>query len=401
MKLSIPRYAEKIIERLEGCGYEALIVGGCVRDALLGRIPGDFDITTSAPPDATLEIFSSDGFSAVPTGIAHGTVTVIYEKNAAEVTTYRIDGEYSDFRHPAAVKFTPSLEEDLKRRDFTVNAMAYSHKLGLVDLHGGIADLENRIIRAVGDPYKRFFEDALRIIRGIRFCSVLDFSMDGDTKAAAAALSANLSEISRERVSGELSKLLMGKASAKVLRDFLEIIGGVMGLSGNIAADFSLLTELSAELFVRLTALCHDLSAEEIRGRLRALRFDGETVNLSACLAENRGCKISDYTAAKQLCRKVGIRAARGVAMLRIAEGTEDLRVLEYFRDIEARGECVSLKNLAVNGRDLMELGIDGKALGEVLEHLLDSVIEKKVNNEFAELTAWAVKYKNHKDGQI
>ena len=385
MKIDIPEYAEKIIGRLEAHGHEGYIVGGCVRDSLIGRTPGDFDITTSATPDKLTEIFSADGFSAVPTGIAHGTVTVICDKTAVEVTTYRIDGEYSDFRRPDKVEFTPSLAEDLKRRDFTVNAMAYSEKSGIIDLHGGIADLEEGVIRAVGDPKKRFTEDALRILRAVRFCSVLDFKMDADTEAAARELSHLLAKISPERISAELSKMLMGRAAARVIDDYSGILAPILGLTCKPStATFEVLGELSVQLPVRLAALY--LDCDDVKSKLRGLRFDGKTAAKTVAIIENYGEKITDYISVKHLCRKIGIDTAKSVATLQFARGELPREALGYFDEIEARGECVSLGKLALNGNDLMALGYTGSEIGEALEYLLTEVIENRIKNEVSEL---------------
>ncbi len=396
MKITLPEYAEKTIGRLEAYGFEGYIVGGCVRDSLLGRTPDDFDITTSATPDKLMEIFSSDGFSAIPTGIAHGTVTVIYGGRPVEVTTYRIDGEYIDFRRPDKVEFTPSLAEDLKRRDFTVNAMAYSKKAGLIDLHGGKADLEEGLIRAVGDPKKRFTEDALRILRAIRFCSVLDFKMDAATEAAAFELSHLLAKISPERISAELSKLLMGKASARVIRDHFQIFAPILGFQEVPSPMvFASLTHLSASLPVRLAALY--LGTGKAKERLRGLRFDGKTVARTVTVIENYREKITDYTEAKHLCRKVGTEAARDIAILQAAGGELSPEALGYFDKIEARGECISPAGLALNGKDLMALGLSGAEIGEALEYLLTEVIENRVKNEAAALTDAVYDYKECK----
>ena len=209
MKIHVPPFAAAVIGKLGAGGYEAYAVGGCVRDTMLGRAPNDWDVTTSALPETTLSLFScADGFKAVPTGIAHGTVTVISGGEPVEVTTFRVDGKYSDHRRPDSVGFTGRLEEDLARRDFTINAMAYSPERGLIDPYGGLRDLGDRIIRCVGEPERRFDEDALRILRALRFASTLGFEIDDQTAEAAVRLRALILDISRERVSAELEKLV-------------------------------------------------------------------------------------------------------------------------------------------------------------------------------------------------
>lgn len=205
MILEIPKNAETILHILEKAGYEAYVVGGCVRDSILGRSPDDWDITTSAKPEQVKALFHR----TVDTGLQHGTVTVLMEKEGYEVTTYRVDGEYEDGRHPKEVTFTASLKEDLKRRDFTINAMAYNPSSGLVDLFGGLEDIERKIIRCVGNPLERFTEDALRIMRAVRFSAQLGFAIEEETRKALKVLAPNLKHVSAERIQVELVKLLM------------------------------------------------------------------------------------------------------------------------------------------------------------------------------------------------
>ena len=205
MKLNIPSGAEIILNTLEQHGYEAYVVGGCVRDSILGRCPDDWDITTSASPEQVKALFRR----TVDTGLQHGTVTVLIEKEGFEVTTYRVDGDYEDGRHPKEVRFTSNLKEDLKRRDFTINAMAYHPERGLVDLFGGVNDMEKKVIRCVGDPMERFQEDALRILRAVRFSAQLGFTIEASTKEAIGALAPNLKLVSAERIQVELVKLLV------------------------------------------------------------------------------------------------------------------------------------------------------------------------------------------------
>ena len=208
INIRIPESVERILKTLMEHGYEAYAVGGCVRDAVLGRTPNDWDITTSAKPEAVKRLFRK----TIDTGIAHGTVTVMLDHTGYEVTTYRIDGEYEDGRHPKNVEFTGNLVEDLKRRDFTINAMAYNHIHGLVDAFDGIGDIRCRRIRCVGNPSDRFNEDALRILRAIRFAAGLDFEIEDETRKAVAILAGNLRKISKERIQAELEKLLMKPA---------------------------------------------------------------------------------------------------------------------------------------------------------------------------------------------
>ena len=214
IEMRVPADAEQIIEKLNEHGFEAYVVGGCVRDSLLGKEPEDWDITTSAKPEEVKAIFSR----TIDTGIQHGTVTVMLNRQGYEVTTYRVDGEYEDGRHPKSVDFTTSLLEDLKRRDFTINAMAYNGREGLVDAFGGMEDLENRVIRCVGSAVNRFTEDALRILRAVRFSAQLDFRIEDETYEAISLIAPNLEKVSKERIATELTKLLLSGHPEKMKR---------------------------------------------------------------------------------------------------------------------------------------------------------------------------------------
>ncbi|MDO5418012.1 MAG: polynucleotide adenylyltransferase, partial [Lachnospiraceae bacterium] len=228
MRIEIPEAVEEIIGRLNRCGYEAFAVGGCVRDTLLGREPGDWDITTSASPYQVKEIFRR----TIDTGIQHGTVTIMKNHVGYEVTTYRIDGEYEDGRHPKSVQFTSSLKEDLRRRDFTINAMAYSHETGIVDEFGGMEDLAAKTIRCVGNPMDRFTEDALRILRAIRFSAQLDFAIEQKTRDAIAVIAPNIAKVSKERIQVELTKLLLSDHPEKMAEVY------EMGISPYVSKGF-------------------------------------------------------------------------------------------------------------------------------------------------------------------
>ena len=222
LEIFIPQFVRTALDRLNECGYEGYIVGGCVRDSLLGKKPHDYDVCTNCTPDKMLEVFAN--FRTIETGLKHGTLTVLIEGEPVEITCYRSDGEYIGHRKPAQVTFESSLEEDLKRRDFTVNAMAYSPKEGLIDLYGGQGDLEKGIIKCVGEPEKRFDEDALRILRGLRFSSCLGFEIEEKTSKAILEQRELLKSISAERIASELKKLLCGKGARKILLDYREVI---------------------------------------------------------------------------------------------------------------------------------------------------------------------------------
>ena len=277
MKLTIPSNAEKILHILEENGYEAYVVGGCVRDSILGRNPNDWDITTSASPQQVKELFQR----TVDTGLQHGTVTVLMDKEGYEVTTYRVDGDYEDGRHPKQVMFTSSLEEDLKRRDFTINAMAYHPERGLVDLFHGMEDMEHKIVRCVGDPMERFHEDALRILRAVRFSAQLGFTIEEKTKAGIQALAPNLKCVSAERIQTELVKLLVSPHpdylrvayETGITREFLPEFDACMETEQNTPHHCYTVGEhilhglllVRPDKVLRLTMLLHDIAKPVMR----------------------------------------------------------------------------------------------------------------------------------------
>lgn len=388
--IKIPEDVSKVIDALAQNGYEAYVVGGCVRDAMLGREPNDWDVTTSAKPEETVKIFSvREGFRAIPTGIAHGTVTVVCEGTPIEVTTYRIDGEYSDSRHPDSVEFTSDIAADLSRRDFTVNAMAYSPTLGLVDVHGGTRDLEAGVIRCVGEPKKRFSEDALRIMRALRFASQLGFTIDKDTGDAARELAPTLENIAKERITAELSKLILGKSAPSVLSVHADVIASVLPM-----LDADRLTQ-AAERISRLEAvdlplatatLLADLADSEISSFFARLRFDNKTTKATKDILSEKNAQISDKTTVKCLCRDVGTDTARSVLLFKFVLG-EDLReALAWLDEIIDGGECFCISQLDIDGRELIALGHEPKTLGHVLDTLLDAVICEQINNDKNEL---------------
>ena len=385
MMLNIPPYAAAVIEALEKNGHEAFAVGGCIRDTLLGRTPNDWDVTTSARPDEVRRLFSFlYGFSAIPTGIAHGTVTVLSEGKPVEVTTYRIDGEYTDHRRPDSVEFCKDLESDLSRRDFTVNAMAFSGSVGLVDPFGGADDLKGRIIRCVGDPKRRFSEDALRILRAVRFASVLGFDVESKTAEAALGMRGELSLVSRERVCSELSKLICGVKAAEVADKFFPIIEEI--LPNLRVIDRCLLTDslekLKGEhLPLMLSALLTECDADEARAMLRELRFDKKTCSRASLILENRGFVPDSKAAVKRLCRNIGTEAAEDVIRLGIARSEIAAFALCYLEEIRLLNECVSIPQLLVDGGDIRSLGADGRTVGQILDYILDKVIEGELEN--------------------
>lgn len=416
MRIQIPSHVEYIIGKLNQNGYEAFAVGGCVRDTLLGRTPGDWDITTSARPEQVKALFRR----TIDTGIQHGTVTVMLERTGYEVTTYRIDGEYEDGRHPRQVEFTPDLLEDLKRRDFTINAMAYSHETGIVDAFGGMEDLEKRVIRCVGEPMERFEEDALRILRAIRFSAQLDFSIEEKTREAITRIAPNLAKVSRERVQMELTKLLCSDHPEQI-RQVYET-----GISRYVSEEFSCLPWEKAEIspalpkekYVRWAAFLRcacpaeqdswqtDLSCEKAAGKnfceerekavraggriLRDLKLDNETIG--------RVKTLTSWCGEKLLPEAPSVRRAMSKMEPEVWDALVELNqygdeILCLTKEIRAAGDCLDLKHLAVNGRDLMSAGVrPGKDMGEILNRMLQEVLERPENNQKEILMSMFVK---------
>ena len=379
-KIKIPERVSYIIERLEEAGHEAYAVGGCVRDSMLGREPQDWDITTSALPEETKAIFSR----TIDTGIKHGTVTAMFGKEGYEITTYRVDGKYSDSRHPDSVAFTRSLEEDLKRRDFTINAMACNSD-GLVDMFGGASDLTDKLIRCVGVPEARFGEDALRILRAVRFSAQLGFDIDPATSAAAKKLAPTLSNISAERIHAELHKLLMSEHPDR-LKLLHELgIDSVILPELTPVADSGKLDELCDQLAAApavpavkwAVLLLFTGSALQIMHRLK---FDNQTIYTVKALLHFRDVPVTELTpeGMRRLMRDAGTELMEPLFDFIGATfpGQSLSGAVSLFKSILEAGDCTCIKDLAVNGRDLMETGIPaGKAVGNTLDHLLDKVL--------------------------
>lgn len=395
--ISLPQNVAAIINRLLQAGYEAFAVGGCIRDSILGRCPDDWDITTSASPLQVKQLFRR----TIDTGIQHGTVTVMMDKKGYEVTTYRIDGEYKDSRHPSSVVFTTNLREDLKRRDFTINAMAYNPASGLIDAFGGMHDLENGIIRCVGNPTERFTEDALRMLRAVRFSAQLGFAIEENTSASICALARNLSHISRERIQTELTKLLMSNNPCHIykvfdygLADFifpqLKPLLPVPESTKKMlsASPASSIVRWSAFLSVLTKAVtlpfpdhfCCNLS----RTILQELRFDNYTIYTVSRIVYALGCPLPlDEPSLRYFIYQTGEDIFPLLLSLKEAAGCGELsRIQDSYQTILSRGDCLSIRSLAINGKDLIASGIKpGKMLGEILSMLLIEVLAEPEKN--------------------
>lgn len=384
MKLQMPKGAADIIERLEENGFQAYAVGGCVRDSILGKFPQDWDITTSARPEQVKAVFPR----TIDTGIQHGTVTVMVEGTGYEVTTYRIDGEYVDGRHPRSVEFTPDLLEDLKRRDFTINAMAYSDREGLVDAFDGREDLKKGIVRCVGDPVCRFTEDALRILRAVRFSAQLGFSIEKDTRQAAQTLAANLSKVSRERVQVELTKLLLSDHPEKIRLVY------DMGLAPYITEGFcqarerclvnlDRLSKTAPEKHVRWAAFLRFEKPELAAGILRDLKMDNDTIDKVKTLIFAAKEKLRpEKPEIRRVMSRLSSKLYQDLLDIWEIYGREEERerlrqIRRLSEQIIEDGDCICLKNLAVSGKDLIEAGRKpGPELGKTLNYLFQLVLD-------------------------
>ena len=425
--LSLPEQVQNILLRLESAGYEAWCVGGAVRDALLGLTPGDWDVTTSAPPEVTLALFAPH---ALPTGLQHGTVTV-GGGHGVEVTTFRRDGNYLDNRHPDHVEFTGSLTEDLARRDFTVNAIAVNLRGELADPFGGRADLAARTLRAVGEAEKRFEEDALRILRGLRFASKLGFTIEPDTAEAIRRCAPLLRNIAPERIQVETTGILCGQYAAEVLLDYPDVLGVFMpeilpcvGFDQHSVYHCYDVWEHTARAVaaakplpvLRWALLLHDLGKpstftmdEEGRGHfyghwresvplgeaiLNRLRMDNHSKRTILTLVERHDTPLT--LSEKSVRRSLARYGEETLRLLLEVKRADNLAQAEPYRDRQTliaqfedllelalqSGECFSLKQLAVKGGDLTALGLRGPAVGEALNELLDLVMDEKLPND-------------------
>ena len=396
MTIRMDEGAAELLDTLHRAGYAAYVVGGCVRDSLLGLTPHDWDLCTSALPQQVMELFGAQ--RCIPTGLQHGTVTVKQSGALYEITTFRTEGTYTDGRHPDEVHFVPDVREDLARRDFTINAMAYNEKEGLVDPFGGQADLQSGVLRAVGVPHQRFTEDALRILRLYRFAARFGFAIDPPTAQAAQELCAHLDCVSVERIEEELAKLLSAPAPAAYLDE--KILGVVLPeLSPEALAAAKPVVDAcpagERALPVRLAALLLSLGEDGIRRTLRRLRCSNACIEETAVLVREAvpGVPVSLNIYARRLLGKYNLCTVQRIAALGTAlqpERAADFAALsELAEQLDADGVCCRVSQLAVNGRDLMAAGVPaGPGIRKVLEALLDGVIREEYPNERQTLLA-------------
>ncbi len=382
--LPVPKYVRHILGQLEAQGFEAYAVGGCVRDMLLGKRPDDWDICTSAAPEQVCEVFSH----TIPTGIAHGTVTVIQNGSHAEVTTFRLDGNYTDHRRPESVSFIADLSGDLQRRDFTINAMALDASGKLYDPCGGLYDLEKKLIRCVGQPEKRFSEDALRMLRALRFSATLGFSVDNSTLDAIYKCAPLCRSLAAERISAELQKVLLSPRP-----EYIELLVSAGLLSEYVnppkAPPLSALNHLPKNAELRWTGLCALLknsgSIDDCGAFLSALRLDGTTIRnaAAACALAESNTYFSPLDW-KRLISQFGLPTAKCAAAAVFV--LSDKNALPLLGKISRSGEPLTLRELALNGDDLKAAGFSGRQLGKALQLLLDHVLEFPADNTKAVL---------------
>lgn len=425
MKIQMPQQVHRIIDVLNLHGYNGYIVGGCVRDSILKKVPNDWDICTNCTPEKMLDLFSS--FKVIPTGLKHGTLTIVINGDNYEVTTYRIDGEYTDGRRPEEVEFTNDLKEDLKRRDFTINAMAYNDDDGLIDYYGGMEDIYNEKIRCVGDPVERFSEDYLRMLRAIRFSAQLGYNLDDDTYGAIKKSSKNIIDISKERVRGELNKILMANTPSeglnllstsgilKYIMPELEVCVGFQHHNPHHDQDvfnhiLNVVDHTENDLILRLSALFHDIGkpatfsldekgighfynhhmkgSEITKKIMKRLKYDNKSIEQVVVLVkehmssyENAGDK-----AIKRLINRVGVNNIDRLLKLQIADvigaakGNDISSILKLRCRVEKildEKQPLSIEDLEINGHDLIQLGVPkGKQIGVILNELLEIILE-------------------------
>lgn len=393
IKINIDKYPREIINTLNKASYDAYIVGGCVRDAILGKIPSDYDITTNASPFEVKKLFKR----TIDTGLKHGTVTVLFYENdkpyTYEVTTFRKDGDYEDMRHPKNVEFVNELSEDLLRRDFTVNAMAYNDNTGLIDLFGGLVDLEKKLIRAVGNPVDRFNEDALRLLRAVRFAAKLGFNIESETLNAIPSLAKNLLAVSKERVQVELTKTLTSDNP-----DFVELIFS-LGLAQYVCEGLEKVNigkfKKNLSTHMAYSCLFYNVSADDAVKMLKELKLDNNTITAVFLLLKSKVYiekfssfyikdKVAFNTMLKWLINEIGYNLIDDFIML--LEINEKYQFISYMKDLvssyKETNTPIFVSDLAINGNDVMAIGFKGQEIGLVLYYILRIVHKNKAYNE-------------------
>lgn len=423
-KINMPEEVEVALNILNEAGYDSYIVGGCVRDIILDVVPKDWDITTSALPTQIINCFKN--FRTIETGLKHGTVTVIINNIQLEITTFRIDGEYKDNRRPDEVIFTNNISMDLKRRDFTINAMAYNYEDGLIDLYDGVLDINRKQIKCVGDPEKRFNEDGLRILRALRFASVLNFEIEEDTSRSIHINKELLKNISTERIRVEFDKLILGVNFYNILKDYKDVVEIFVPEINKINVNqyqhiLKSMMYIKEDLVLKLAMFFHEIGNTEIKGGnklrtelvksiLKRLKYDHVTVKEVSTIILYFDTKLStDKKDIKKCLNIMGENMFKQIIKAKIAHtyqqkstgivesvdnSVENFEKTTYFVDkIIKQNECYNLKTLAVNGEDLKNIGVkQGKLVGEILNKLLNLVIDETLENDKDNLIDYVIK---------
>lgn len=396
MKIILPPKVKYIIDEICANGYEAYIVGGCVRDSLIGIKPNDFDITTSATPDNIMSIFSK--FECIKIGIKHGTVGVIIDKEIFEITTYRIESKYKDHRRPDTIEFTSNLHEDLKRRDFTINAMAYNEKNNLVDIFGGKLDIENKIIRTVGNPNERFYEDGLRMIRAIRFSSKLNFHIEENTLKAVYDNAHIIKSISLERITDEFTKIILSDNPQNLIYLFKTKIINYLGICNDICEDkldelgekLRLLKSIEKDLLKRLIILDYyinfaGIDCDIIGSKLIFPKKISKVEKIILECIDKIDIKILNKIEIKKILNEIGLDVFNtylDVCCVIYNKNKYVQNIIDILSEIEENNECYMIKNLDIKGNDIIYLGYKDEKIGQILNHLLEEVIKNPLLNK-------------------
>lgn len=381
----LPEYVTKAMKALNDSGYECYVVGGAIRSAILNMPVHDYDLTTDALPSQMKEVFHN--WRTFDTGIQHGTITVLSDHQPLEITTYRKDSTYQDHRHPDAVQFTSSIEEDCSRRDFTVNAFCYSEEHGFLDFFHGMDDIRNKLIRCIGDPYRRFDEDALRILRAIRFAAQLNFTIEENTARAILELKDTLSYVSMERINEEFTKYLSSSGCASLFISYLSVFTVFLRELSFLSEDekrtlTKRLSFSSDRMPVRMAILLSSACFDNPRSILKRMKFSNNEIKEISQLISFQDKPVETLTDIRKLKKDLTVPFEEFIAF---KEGMSQHRyneACEYNKQIENNNLCCTLKQLAVNGNDLVQLGIRGKAISETLNMLLDKVISDEIPND-------------------
>lgn len=388
MKLEIPEYVSTLMKKLNQNGYECFVVGGAIRSLLLNKPVNDYDLTTDALPDQTKQIFKE--YHTIDTGIQHGTVTVISSHIPVEITTYRKDAEYKDHRHPDEVIFTTTIKDDCARRDFTINAFCYNEQTGILDFFEGKKDLDSKQIQCIGNAYQRFEEDALRILRAIRFASQLNFTIEENTAKAILDKKDTLTYVSTERIQEEFTKYLAGDGFLSLLYPYRKVFSVFLKEFDNIQDEWeTLIVRLSNttnDPWIRLAILLSCTAFKNPKKNLRDLKYSNKEIQLVTEMIHHKDAPLSSKIELKHLLSSLSCDFDRYINYRQAIDQNDYTSVIQMYQQIQKNNECYTLKQLAFNGSDMIALGFKGKEISDNLYGLLNAVIDEKVANTKEEL---------------